>query len=865
MQLSNCQQLCRRKFSLRPIHPDDHFTIFSHTIPEASTTKNVNGEKEDIMNNGSSTNPNTTFARNKGNESNGPHNSNTDDNNNNENIEFGGRRNGVVAATDRKGNNNHHHSHRLVEEQEYRQQQHYYNLLSSSTATPSGKVGEAAASKAFGGSNDLTLMKKLLAIEQNSEENTNKQGVEHEHSQKTGTTVVPGSLNNLEAFPSEPGLKVRQLSLRKEKDKNDGDDARAFSPSSAFPVFQLSWPQPGSRENGKDVDDVSDDNNRSNKPEGSSAQVKDEKGIHPESTGTAEKKNAQRPQATVVYSIILEEWWNEADGFPNCTVGQRRWKLIDQTVARTTTQISLPLLPISSQGTEKKVQSEQKNNKKETMGLAEQNKGISKGKEAGALGKVVIKGNVEGVKSIKPASQHYASHMYDNQREKNKAPFSRRTDPPSKVTLRVLAVSREGIEKVYSAQVKVNNSFWDYHLNEHENETHSGGLTVEQVYREKEENLNQDQADEGKTRTQADANTTPGSHNNREREESSSASPVEEVAVTAKFFDNDEKTGNQKKSGGEQIERVGDKFKEKAKVAEEKKGRGTEKDEDAAVAVDFNGSNENSNKILVFPSAESLRQTLGAGRGLSGEMKVKKLMTRLKQKKKKSENEVENGYHPYFDQHFNKLITGATLPTSRKPEEKFAEKRGKEKGDQKSSNQTSNKVKLKFENETKSEPTEASTDETPTQYWGLHTVSMIHQKFLVVTQVSWDYPGGDATATTAPELQTENNEKAMSSSNNANNNANNKTGAIVVEKDAKIPSSSNKKWKGCGSRASNSNSGSGVDTGGKNKEQEEEQQLNFLLSWEIFGGGLRGNLVTDTCSASISLWPDTAYIIQVKE
>lgn len=36
-----------------------------------------------------------------------------------------------------------------------------------------------------------------------------------------------------------------------------------------------------------------------------------------------------------------------------------------------------------------------------------------------------------------------------------------------------------------------------------------------------------------------------------------------------------------------------------------------------------------------------------------------------------------------------------------------------------------------------------------------------------------------------------------------------------------------------------------------------------LITWEVSGGGLMGNLLTDTARAELSLWPDTVYNIQV--
>lgn len=46
------------------------------------------------------------------------------------------------------------------------------------------------------------------------------------------------------------------------------------------------------------------------------------------------------------------------------------------------------------------------------------------------------------------------------------------------------------------------------------------------------------------------------------------------------------------------------------------------------------------------------------------------------------------------------------------------------------------------------------------------------------------------------------------------------------------------------------------DVGG-NPSQE------YLITWELSGGGLKGHLVTDSTSVTLSLWPDTTYQIQV--
>lgn len=36
-----------------------------------------------------------------------------------------------------------------------------------------------------------------------------------------------------------------------------------------------------------------------------------------------------------------------------------------------------------------------------------------------------------------------------------------------------------------------------------------------------------------------------------------------------------------------------------------------------------------------------------------------------------------------------------------------------------------------------------------------------------------------------------------------------------------------------------------------------------LVTWEVAGGGLMGNLLTDTQEVQLTLWPDSKYRIQV--
>lgn len=41
------------------------------------------------------------------------------------------------------------------------------------------------------------------------------------------------------------------------------------------------------------------------------------------------------------------------------------------------------------------------------------------------------------------------------------------------------------------------------------------------------------------------------------------------------------------------------------------------------------------------------------------------------------------------------------------------------------------------------------------------------------------------------------------------------------------------------------------------------QRPLYLVTWEVDGGGLKGNLFTDSTCVTLSLWPDTVYHIQV--
>lgn len=110
--------------------------------------------------------------------------------------------------------------------------------------------------------------------------------------------------------------------------------------------------------------------------------------------------------------------------------------------------------------------------------------------------------------------------------------------------------------------------------------------------------------------------------------------------------------------------------------------------------------------------------------------------------------------------------------------------------------------------------------------WGLRAVSMVYQNFLVVTEVRWNVPGGSVS-------NQEEDKKNASSDKNNNSAATVKSSNLVTE----------------------------PESGGESKQEGTRYQ--FLLTWEILGGGLKGNLVTDIAGGTINLWPDTAYFVQV--
>ncbi|CAL8143084.1 unnamed protein product [Orchesella dallaii] len=766
-ELSACQESCKRKF---PLAKQPNFA-------EARDGKSINETQEHkhsneyairnpkpmmLVTEGVESKPSQSDSDTIGNNSNGNNSSNNNSQRKGLPVE--------MEKADRKSNNNRHQQHHYMPPQKGLVEQHHDENQLSSNLPRQQELQQEARKKPIhqqqqlpDGQNKVedetkrnesssNSLMKLLAIEQ--------------------ATKGTGSANNFKTFPTEPRLKVRQVEgIRK-------------SSGAEFPLhfLQLSWPQPsGGRTIG----------NNNNRPEGESAQVKDKKGIDDDDEDEDEKnekeEGSQRPrrgggiQPITVYSIILEESW-ESDVKPDGTrdTYARRWKLIDQTVERTTTQISLPtILPTEQKGTGKEESGQV------TAGAFVQKKEI-KGKER--------RKNSQRMMMIPPSLSS----------------FSAATDPPSKVTLRVLAVtSKGGLEKVYSAEL--NNSYYHFYLDEHHHHQHDHPQEHpnpsihrhQQVYRENHKGIAVKEADRS------------GSNDN----------------PTDLNFSN-------KKTGNQSVVVSGlDKKKEKVRKKVENKSTSA-----ISTGVNSDGNNENSNQILAFPSKES---QIGKGRGIirsGGSEKVKKLLTmssRQQNRKSKGENEA-NTYSTGQDDHTTFSFSG----------EKNMALSSTEKG----------------------------------QNWGLHTVSMVYQKFLVVTQVTWDFPGdvdfnkeveiSNNIAFTQDRLSYKNDEddgrkmyKRSSENEIADGSTNSTNFTMTLRGNSKKvhdfheiqsekkrremdDAGSRKEHKGCGG-------------GPKDEKGREDSKLNFLLSWEIFGGGLRGNLVTDTCSASISLWPDTVYIIQV--
>ena len=103
------------------------------------------------------------------------------------------------------------------------------------------------------------------------------------------------------------------------------------------------------------------------------------------------------------------------------------------------------------------------------------------------------------------------------------------------------------------------------------------------------------------------------------------------------------------------------------------------------------------------------------------------------------------------------------------------------------------------------------------QQWKLREVSLIHQKVLVIAEVSW--PVQQMPRVTSSPAGREEAEAVTSSS--------------------------------------------AEDEEGEEEGEDEEQSADYLVTWEVDGGGLKGHLYTDATSVTLSLWPETVYHIQV--
>lgn len=827
LQLSSCQESCRRRF---PVPESSNFAGDDDDpdVSMNSQAENENGETSPAKAASPPTSGNTERLR-----SNNSDRHNGGNNNNNENIE-------TKQTPNRTSNNYHQQQHYLVsrrEKEEPQQQQQQLvderNQLPRKVErevepkhdiveVPVGQPAEVEANRneniiSQSGNRRAEPLTQLFAIEP---------GAERDWKYST----VADSLNKLKTFPTEPRLKVIQLSLKngesEEHEKKDGRSTTTF-PSSSF-LLRLTWPKPSSS------DRVVGSGNNNNRPEGPApAQVKDKKGIDHRDDNDDDKVEKERnkeryehesqgpedisSEPITVYSIILEESWEQVRSDGTKDRNARQWKLIDQTVARTTAQISLPaIVPLATE------HKKRNNHGKERAQPSEEQVTVSaftqkKNKENAKMGEQIKEKRVE----------KYSPRIM-RAPPPPPPPLLLADDLPSKVTLFVLVVTgKRGLVQVYSAEL--NNSY--YHMNEHDHQQDkTNGAGDKERHPKPPEHLYQTSLE--------DPNQLPIHVADRDN-------------LTSTKFPN-EKAGNQvgvvlnRKIGGEEKEV---KFEKKVEVSRK------ERISSEASSESRGSSNENSNHILAFPSIESLSQTMR--KGLSGEMKVKNLMSRLRQKNINFKRKTH-------------LVTNFIDSPADK---------GGSAGNANETNRTNANNLLEGRN--KVDPLAAPfEDAEETQNWGLHTVSMVYQKFLVVTQITWDYPGNvDEDEEEDKNFMFFSHESSSSNKGNDEISPNNKndTGDTVAfklslgnkrgdaedtKKMARRSSPPAKKWRGCGGGdhrrdtakgGKHQNEKSGVDSG----------KLNFLLSWEIFGGGLRGNLVTDTCSASISLWPDTVYIIQV--
>ncbi|CAG7734910.1 unnamed protein product [Allacma fusca] len=137
-------------------------------------------------------------------------------------------------------------------------------------------------------------------------------------------------------------------------------------------------------------------------------------------------------------------------------------------------------------------------------------------------------------------------------------------------------------------------------------------------------------------------------------------------------------------------------------------------------------------------------------------------------------------------------------------------------------------------------------EQQPPDLWHLRKVSMVHQKFLVVTEITWDLPENKSLAGTSPPPPP----TSRSSSISPN----------MTPLHSPPP-----KEMDVGNAEATSKSGSSPppEPGNNNNNNKSKHRHNFLLTWEVSGGILKGNMVTDANTVTISLWPDTIYSIQV--
>ena len=126
--------------------------------------------------------------------------------------------------------------------------------------------------------------------------------------------------------------------------------------------------------------------------------------------------------------------------------------------------------------------------------------------------------------------------------------------------------------------------------------------------------------------------------------------------------------------------------------------------------------------------------------------------------------------------------------------------------------------------------------------WHLRKVSMTHQKFLVITEIRWDSPahGVAPTASSHPHHQDH-----------------------IVRTRANISAPINSQFNPKAEESLPVTLGGSSSGVGSSESSKEHYPEKFLLTWQEDGGFLKGNMVTDTNAVTVSLLPNTAYLIQV--